>query len=57
MTDEIYAVSKQVQQRYSSDFLKMTLSKVATDVNRKEIQAFYNEFMQALKDYIDTYRI
>lgn len=55
MTDEIYAVSKQVQQKYSSDFLKMTLSKVATDVNRKEIQAFYNEFMQALQNHIVTY--
>lgn len=55
MTDEIYEVSKQIKARYTSDFLKMTLSKVAMDKNRKEIQAFYQEFMQALQNYILTY--
>ncbi len=56
MTDEIYAVAKEVQDRYSSDFLKMTLTRVAKDVNRKEIQAFYNDFMKALQEHIITYR-
>ena len=55
MTDEIYAVSKQVQARYTSDFLKLTLSKVAMDLNRKEIDTFYKEFMQALQNHIVTY--
>ena len=55
MTDEIYEVSKQIKARYTSDFLKMTLSKVAMDKDRKEIQAFYQEFMQALQNYILTY--
>lgn len=55
MTDEIYEVSKQIKTKYSSDFLKMTLSKVAMDQNRKEIQAFYQEFMQALQNHILTY--
>ncbi len=48
MNDEIYEISKQVQARYSPDFLKMTLSRVARDPKRKEIQDFYNEFMKAL---------
>ncbi len=55
MTDAIYAVSKQVQAKYTSDFLKLTLSKVATDLKRKEIDAFYKEFMQALQNHIVTY--
>lgn len=55
MTDEIYEVSKVIQGKYSSDFLKMTLSKVATDPSRKEIQTFYQDFMKALQEYRVTY--
>jgi len=55
MTDEIYEVSKQIKAKYTSDFLKMTMGKVAADLKRKEIQAFYQEFMEALQNYIVTY--
>ncbi len=55
MTDEIYAVAKEVQARYSSDFLKMTVSRVAADPKKEEIQNFYKEFVMALQEYIITY--
>lgn len=56
MTDEIYQISETIQTKYTSDFLKMTLSRIAADPNRKEIQIFYNDFMQALQNYRITYQ-
>ena len=56
MTDEIYLISGTIQARYTSDFLKMILSRIAADPKRKEIQTFYNEFIQALQNYRITYQ-
>ena len=55
MNDEIYEKSKQLQARYTSDFLKMTLSRVATDFRREEIAGFYSELTRALQSHIVTY--
>lgn len=56
MTDEIYGVSKQIREKYTSEFVKFTMSKLATDLRRKEIDAFYKEFMKKLQEHIMAYR-
>lgn len=57
LEEEDLVVAKKIKDRYTPDFLKNVLSNVATDRNREEIKAFYQDFMQALQTYLRTYQI
>lgn len=56
LTEEMLETARKIKARYTSDFLKLTLTSVATDRNREEIKGFYQDFMQALQTFIQTYQ-
>ena len=57
LEEEDLEVAKKIKARYTPDFLKNVLSNVATDRNREEIKAFYQDFMQELQTYLRTYQM